>query len=551
MTISRLLQKFVLFYLLSICTVCSYAANPCALEPNGGIGGTGLMPDSGIGGTGLSPEGGIGGTGHAPEDGIGGTGMQLNNGVGGTGQRIAVIGVVTGFASVCVNGVEVHYDDSTSININGQSASPAQLMVGQIVSISADHTPKGWNASSIHSNDAVSGPVTRVIGHNRVEVAGQTIHLPQGNIGLGADKFAVGQHVRVQGVRVANGEVLATSATRTTRKEVIVTGTPEKQANGTLTIGRVKLGNLTPKNAENGQPISVSGRLVGNSLQVSSSRPALQIDARANQLSIQSAVISSKDGQLQLSNGIKVLSNRNINPGALVQINAVKNKEGVWQSTSVNNQSHNDLMKRAGERQDNSGKNSGKSTSDDNKEVDESKSDSKADSHSGDNDSQESDDHSGSSNSDDKKSGSNSGSSHSDDSKSGSNSGSSNDDDKSGSNSGSNSGSSKNEIQETKSGSNSGSNSGSGKIETQEIKSGSNGGSNQRLEVNKPEVKVQDVKVDRVEKPSGSNRVERIETAKPEKPSGGDRPVRVDRPSGGDRVRSEVRESGRHGGRDR
>lgn len=506
MITTNYLHKIALFCLLSISTTLCYAANPCTLD-SGGIGGTGLYPEGGIGGTGYMPDGGIGGTGRSPDNGIGGTGMQLNNGVGGTGQRIAVIGVVTGFASVCVNGVEVHYDDSTSININGQSATPAQLMVGQIVSIAADHSPKGWNASSIHSNDAVSGPVTRVIGPNRVEVAGQTVHLPKENIGVGADKLAVGQHVRVQGIRAANGEVLATNATRTTRKEVIVTGTPEKQANGTLAIGRVTLGNLTPKLAENGQPVSVAGQLVGNTLQVTASRPALQIDARANQLSIQASVVSSQGGQIQLSNGTKVLSNRSIAPGALVQINAVKNKDGVWQSTSIQNQSHKDLMKRAGERQDNSGKNSGKSKSDDSKDMEESKSDSKSDSHSNENDIEDdSDKHSGS-----------------------------NDDDKSGSNSGSNSG--------------------SGKNETQETKSGSNSGSSNRIESNKSEVKVEEIKIEKIDKPSGNGRTERIETAKPEKPSGGDRPVRVDRPSGGDRVRSEVRESGResgrHGGRDR
>jgi hypothetical protein len=30
--------------------------------------------------------------------------------------------VITGFASICVNGVEVHYDANTPVSINGQPA---------------------------------------------------------------------------------------------------------------------------------------------------------------------------------------------------------------------------------------------------------------------------------------------------------------------------------------------------------------------------------------------------------------------------------------------
>src|SRR2546422_4023925 len=95
---------------------------------------------SGIGGTGAPALGSlrawwqplVGGTprsesaGNAGQDvvagrpGIGGTGIGKDGsgGIGGTG----IVGVITGFASICVNGVEVHYDASPPVSADGRPA---------------------------------------------------------------------------------------------------------------------------------------------------------------------------------------------------------------------------------------------------------------------------------------------------------------------------------------------------------------------------------------------------------------------------------------------
>jgi hypothetical protein len=134
--------------LLATAGINAQAANPCELTPS---------IHDGIGGTGNSTDSGIGGTGHTPLDGIGGTGQKLLKSIGGTGQKLAIVGVVTGFASICVNGEEVHFEDSTSVTVNGAPSKTADLAVGQVVSITADKTPKGWTASIISTNDTVSG----------------------------------------------------------------------------------------------------------------------------------------------------------------------------------------------------------------------------------------------------------------------------------------------------------------------------------------------------------------------------------------------------------
>ncbi len=102
--------------------VCSTASliNPTTI--NGGMGGTGMPENGGMGGTGITEEhSGFGGTG-APvaQKGLGGTGSPVaEKGMGGTGISvaennllpadeggIAIVGVITGFASICVDGVE-------------------------------------------------------------------------------------------------------------------------------------------------------------------------------------------------------------------------------------------------------------------------------------------------------------------------------------------------------------------------------------------------------------------------------------------------------------
>ena len=233
--------SLVLSALLATAGINAYAANPCALTPSfqDGIGGTGNSTESGVGGTGHSPQDGIGGTGHQPQSGVGGTGQKLLKGIGGTGQKVvdiggtgqklAVVGVVTGFASVCVNGEEVHFEDNTTVTVNGEPANTSSLAVGQVVSITADKTPKGWTASSISTNDAVAGPITKFTKPNRAEIAGQTVNLPRElTAAAGNNQFAVGQNVRVQGLRLSNGEILATGATPTNSRLLVISGPVQK-----------------------------------------------------------------------------------------------------------------------------------------------------------------------------------------------------------------------------------------------------------------------------------------------------------------------------------
>src|SRR6185369_3233583 len=113
---------------ISVLSLCSLAQaqDVCATKASA----VNQASAPGLGGTGVA-SGGIGGTGIRT-GGIGGTGIS-NGGIGGTG----IVGVITGFASICVNGVEVHYGADTPVLADGRQAQAGDLAVGQVVAVSA------------------------------------------------------------------------------------------------------------------------------------------------------------------------------------------------------------------------------------------------------------------------------------------------------------------------------------------------------------------------------------------------------------------------------
>src|ERR1700722_13176099 len=131
----------------------------------------------------------------AADRGIGGTGAPASGpgisdrGIGGTG----IVGIITGFGSVFVNGLEVAYTPTTPLTVDGASDPDAALRVGQLAAIVAsdDH---GLDAVSIDVRHEVSGPVTSVsaagvsasggTGDSTIVVAGQRVAIDSDTEGL-------------------------------------------------------------------------------------------------------------------------------------------------------------------------------------------------------------------------------------------------------------------------------------------------------------------------------------------------------------------------------
>lgn len=193
--------------------ICASAAlqNPNSID--GGMGGTGAPANGGIGGTGMIANGGVGGTGI--DGGVGGTG--IDGGIGGTGiieentqGGVAIVGVVTGFASICVGGEEVHYVESTPVFDNGKPAKLAHLAVGKMVMVRAERVNGRLNASQIGMFDAVAGPASKVdVARKQMQVMGQIVRLNQSTAQT-MGQVSTGANVRVSGHRLENGEIVAT-----------------------------------------------------------------------------------------------------------------------------------------------------------------------------------------------------------------------------------------------------------------------------------------------------------------------------------------------------
>ena len=186
-----------------------------------GMGGKGNVAGAGsMGGTGnVAGAGSMGGTGTVADaypivpnsavasgaSGAGGTG-----GMGGTG----IVGTITGFASICVNGVEVHYDANTPVSINGRAGTARELAVGQQVALNARTVAGQLHANGIGVVDAITGPVTQVSPATRtLQIMGQTVRA-DAVTGINPATLNVGDVARVSGHRAPNGDIIATRVDR-------------------------------------------------------------------------------------------------------------------------------------------------------------------------------------------------------------------------------------------------------------------------------------------------------------------------------------------------
>ena len=149
--------------------------------------------------------------------GMGGTGMRADGGIGGTGIEaqgdLGLIGVITGFGSICVNGVEVQYDAATPVMSAGAPASPAALALGQLVAVRATGSGAQIRARDIQILDAVVGRVSAFdTAAGQLQVAGQRVRLSASTVLAvsAAPAGLVGQNVLVSGLWRADGTLAAT-----------------------------------------------------------------------------------------------------------------------------------------------------------------------------------------------------------------------------------------------------------------------------------------------------------------------------------------------------
>lgn len=255
-----------------------------------GIGGTGIsgsgiggaeVADRGIGGTGvdgagLGVAGGIGGTGI---DGIGGTGIAgggFNLALRGRtpSQRVdsgaGVVGVVTGFRSLCVNGLEVGLQGLARLNQDGVPLQTTRLRLGEIAAIDTRGSGAAMHAVGIGIRHEVSGPVTAVVrAGQELEIAGQRVLLDEATHGvaaLGGEGPRAGDWIAVSGLRDLDGAIHATRLDARDPGDVLVAGRPEPRG-GEWALGRLRL-RFAGRLPQPGQRVLLGGRMSGGVLEV-------------------------------------------------------------------------------------------------------------------------------------------------------------------------------------------------------------------------------------------------------------------------------------------
>jgi hypothetical protein len=195
--------------------------------------------------------------------------MFADRGIGGTG----IVGVITGFASICVDGLEVGIDPATPIRVEDGATSAASLRAGQLVIVTAHSADGMLRARDIAIRYEVSGPVQRVEDAGaRLIVAGQPVTMPLGlRSGPG---LRPAEWVSVSGFRTPAGDIAATRIDRREPGAVSLHG-QVTASGGTVRIGRTALRLAPGSTAVPGQFVRVSGRLSGDVLDVDALSPDL------------------------------------------------------------------------------------------------------------------------------------------------------------------------------------------------------------------------------------------------------------------------------------
>jgi len=298
------------FLALLVLLVCGGV--PGASWANNCAGGGAPRPDdSGVGGTGMrsgddEDDSGVGGTGVAPgadddDSGIGGTGISADTGV---------IGTITGFASICVGDVEIHYDAASLVQVDDQRSTAAALAVGQVVEVLAGGSGAELEARQITVRHIVAGPVTGIAAdRNELEVMGQIVRLSASTRGggdneeaLAATDLALGTVVQVSGVRQNDGSVVASRVTRSPDDVARLSGRVETLAAGRVTVAGTPVRAAGDMALATGDELRLTGGWDGTQLVIRSAEriPSLPFDGRAARVEVEGYPSLGRSGELRM-----------------------------------------------------------------------------------------------------------------------------------------------------------------------------------------------------------------------------------------------------------
>jgi len=198
--------------------------------------------------------------------GLGGTGMlaSTGNGLGGTG----IIGEITGFGSIFVNGIEIEYDNKTPFTMNGKTVAYQSLAIGDVVEVLTTNGRQHTDARTINVRHEVIGEVDSVNPQTHsFTVQGQTIIPASKNHPLPT----MGDRLAVSGFRINSQEIQATRITPADNRPALLRTEASlpfsNQAARWLIQTHVSNGQLKVHFNSNTQVISIAQKTVASGTQ--------------------------------------------------------------------------------------------------------------------------------------------------------------------------------------------------------------------------------------------------------------------------------------------
>ncbi len=280
--------------------------------------------------------------------GIGGTGIIL---AGTEGENLGLIGRITGFGSIFVNGVEVEYDQATKVSRAGVPAGVGDLALGQVVEVLARNEQGRVTGSNIRIRYEVAGPVSAINEKSgTIKVLGQSVVIGAETVrGKGAAGLPVpGTLVRVCGFRAGNSLIFASRLERGKKKDpALLIGRVDSITGGRAVVAGipVDLGNRPDGTPRPGDIIRISGRLRGGTLVAGNWRvdPLVPFNGRADRFIIEAVPVLVRNGgsaylagmPFQVADPDKISAANSAQSGRTVRLVGTFNRHGVFQAVRV------------------------------------------------------------------------------------------------------------------------------------------------------------------------------------------------------------------------
>ncbi len=284
--------------------------------------------------------------------GIGGTGIGGTGALAGTeGENLGLIGRITGFGSIFVNGIEVEYDQATKVSLDGAPADVRDLALGQVVEVLARNEQGRVTGSNIRIRYEVAGPVGTIDENSGIiKVLGQSIIIgPKTIRSKGVAALPVpGSVVRVSGFRAGNGLIFASRLDRGKKKDpALLIGRVDSITGGRAVVAGipVELGTRPGGRPRPGDIIRISGRLRGQILVAENWRVDSRVpfSGRADRFIIESMPVLVHSGgsaylagmPFQVAGQEKISAANSAQTGRLVRLVGTFNRHGVFQAVRV------------------------------------------------------------------------------------------------------------------------------------------------------------------------------------------------------------------------